>query len=101
VPDYWIPFAPEQTGVQSIRLRLVPLEVDQGGTPVTVEPKGELLVANDSGGRFWLFEEEIPREGTLIDRLYRYARWQDGRTSLWSARRRGTGLGEGFQRPPI
>jgi hypothetical protein len=95
VPDYWIPLAPEQIGVQSIRLRLVPLEVDQGGTPFAVEPDGQLLVANDSGGRLWLFDEEVPREGTLVNRLYRYARWQDGRTSLWSARRRGTGRGEG------
>lgn len=96
VPDYWIPLAPEQLqDQQSIRLRLVPMEVDQGNGPQAVEPKGGLLVANDSGGRLWLFEEEVPREGTLVDRLHRYARWQDGRTALWTARRRRTGRGEG------
>ncbi|HKD06728.1 MAG TPA: hypothetical protein VKB79_12575 [Bryobacteraceae bacterium] len=96
VPDYWLPLAPEQLADQkSIRLRLVPMEVDVGGTPQATEPKGRLLVANDSGGRLWLFEEEVPREGTLVDRLYRYARWQDGRTTLWTARRRQTGRGEG------
>ncbi len=96
VPDYWIPLAPEQLADQkSIRLRLVPLEVDVGGAPQATEPKGLLLVANDSGGRLWMFEEEVPREGTLVDRLYRYARWQDGRTTLWTARRRQTGRGEG------
>jgi len=96
VPDYWLPLAPEQLADQkSIRLRLVPMEVDVGGTPQATEPKGLLLVANDSDGRLWLFEEEVPREGTLVDRLYRYARWQDGRTTLWTARRRQTGRGEG------
>ena len=96
VPDYWIPLAPEQLpDQQSIRLRLVPMELDKSGVPQTVEPKGRLLVASDSNGRLWLFDEEVPREGTLVDRLNRYARWQDGRTALWTARRRGTGRGEG------
>jgi hypothetical protein len=96
VPDYWIPLAPEQLAdQQSIRLRLVPMEVDEGGVPQTVEPLGRLLAANDSEGRLWLFEQEVPREGTLVDRLYRYARWQDGRAALWTARRRSTGRGEG------
>jgi hypothetical protein len=96
VPDYWIPLAPEQLADhKSIRLRLVPMEVDVAGAPQATEPKGHLLVANDSDGRLWLFEEEVPREGTLVDRIYRYARWQDGRTTLWTARRRQTGRGEG------
>jgi hypothetical protein len=96
VPDYWIPLAPEQLPDQtSIHLRMVPMEVDNGGAPEAIEPKGRLLRSSDSGGRLWLFEEEIPREGTRVDRLYRYARWQDGRTSMWTARRRFVGRGEG------
>jgi len=96
VPDYWIPLAPEQlAGQQSIRLRLVPMEADAGGMPQAVEPLGRLLQANDSGGRLWLFEEEVPREGVQLDRIYRYARWQDGRTAMWTARRRRAGRGEG------
>jgi hypothetical protein len=96
VPDYWIPLAPEQDK-QSVHLRMVPMEVDNDGVPQEIEPKGLLLRATDSEGQFrlWLFEEEIPREGTQIDRLYRYARWQDGRTSMWTARRRRVGRGEG------
>lgn len=77
-----------------------PVEPDNGGAPkpaepIAVEPKGLLLRSSDSGGRLWLFEEEIPREGAQIDRLYRYTRWQDGRTSMWTARRRRVGRGEG------
>lgn len=71
------------------------MEVDQGGTPHAIEPQGRLLTAKDSEGRLWLFEEEVPNEGTRVDRLYRYARWQGGRSALWTARRLGTGGGEG------
>jgi hypothetical protein len=96
VPDYWIPLAPEQLqGQASIHLRMVPLEVNSGGAPLAVEPKGLLLQSSDSGGRLWLYDEEIPPEGVQVDRLYRYARWQDGRTSMWTARRRSVGRGEG------
>jgi hypothetical protein len=94
VPDYWIPLAPEKVG-EAIHLRLVPLEVFDGERTTTAEPKGILLSSADPGDRLWLFEEEIPREGTLVDRVYRLARWQDGHTSLWSARRRRVGRGEG------
>ncbi len=94
VPDYWIPLAPEKVG-EAIHLRLVPLESVDGEQTATAEPKGILLRSADPGDRLWLFEEEIPREGTLVDRVYRLARWQDGRTSLWSARRRRVGRGEG------
>ena len=96
VPDYWIPFAPEQLDpTKSPNLRLVPLEVDNGGTETTANPKGRILMANDSDGNLWVYDEEVPREGIQVDRVYRYARWLDGQTSLWSARRRGTGMGEG------
>lgn len=94
VPDYWIPLSPELDG-QAIHLRLVPLEFDDGGQTTPVEPKGHLLSSADPEDRLWLFEEEIPREGTLVDRIYRLARWQDGRTSMWTARRRRVGRGEG------
>jgi hypothetical protein len=95
VPDYWIPLAPEQTDQQSIRLRMTPLEVDNDGVPQTSDPKGLILQSTDSDGNLWVYDEEIPREGVQVDRLYRYARWLDGRTSLWTARRRQTGRGEG------
>jgi hypothetical protein len=96
VPDYWIPLAPEQLAdQQSIHLRLVPMEVDDGGTPRTVEPQGNLLATNGATGRLWLYDEEVPREGTAVDRVHRYARWLGGRSATWTARRRQTGRGEG------
>jgi hypothetical protein len=32
----------------------------------------------------------VPREGTQVVRMYRYARWIDGTPYLWAARRRRT-----------
>jgi hypothetical protein len=53
------------------------MEVDDGGIPRTVDPHGRLLTTSEADGRLWLFEEELPREGTLVDRIHRYAlaRW--------------------------
>jgi hypothetical protein len=63
--------------------------------PRAIDPRGRVLSTNDADGRLWLFEEELPREGTLVHRIHRYARWQAGRCALWTARRRRTGRGEG------
>ena len=96
VPDYWIPFAPEQLAdQQSIHLRLVPMEVDDGGIPRIVEPQSRLLSTTGSDGRLWVYDEEIPREGTSVERVHRYARWLGGRAAIWTARSRQTGGGEG------
>jgi hypothetical protein len=38
-----------------------------------------------------LFEEEFVREGVRVERMYRLARWSDGSTHLWLARRKITG----------
>jgi hypothetical protein len=39
-------------------------------------------------------EEEIPREGAIVERAFSYARWFDGRTLLWLGRRKTAGRGE-------
>ncbi len=96
VPDYWIPLAPEKlAGQNSIHLRMVPMEVDDGGTPRLIEPQGVLLAPAADGRHLWLYDEEVPRAGTQVDRVQRYARWLNGRSVTWTARRRQTGSGEG------
>ena len=42
-----------------------------------------------------IFEEEVPREGVRISRTIMRARWIDGSTHLWIARRKSIGTGEG------
>jgi hypothetical protein len=95
VPDYWIPLAPEQLPGAPLRLRLTPMEADDGGVARVVEPRSRLLAGGGPDPRPWIFEEEIPREGALVDRLFRYARWQGGHSRVWTARRRSVGAGEG------
>ena len=70
------------------------MEVDKGGMPTLVQPLGRLLAADNDGSTLWLFDEEVPREGTQVDRVYRYMRWLNGRSVVWTARCRETGSGE-------
>jgi hypothetical protein len=89
-------FAPEQLAdQQSIHLRLVPMEVDEGGVARIIEPQSRLLSTPGPDGWLWVYDEEIPREGTSVQHVYRYARWLGGRTAIWTARSRQTGGGEG------
>lgn len=41
-----------------------------------------------------LGEEEVPREGAMVERAFRYARWVDGRSLTWLGRRKYGGRGE-------
>lgn len=88
VPDYWRPFIPVHVpgSVRSIRLQRARLE------GASVEPKAEVLRIK---GDYFIEEEEIPRAGRIVQRVYQRARWHDGKTFLWIGRRSQTGRGEG------
>jgi hypothetical protein len=79
-PEYYIPFLAQQNRMQRAAL----LRADGSHTPIT--PLGRLLAPDVP-----LFEEEFIREGVRVERLYRMARWTDGSTHLWLARRKTTG----------
>ena len=84
-PAYYIPFvANAASGGQPRMQRAALLAVD--GTHAPITPLGRILASNTP-----VFEEEFIREGVRIDRLYRLARWTDGSTHLWLARRKTTG----------
>jgi hypothetical protein len=89
-PEYYIPFVagpidarPIDTTPRRMR-RAALLRTDGTRTPIT--PLGRLLARDVP-----LFEEEFIREGVRIERVYRLARWTDGSTHLWLARRKTTG----------
>jgi hypothetical protein len=88
VPDYWRPFIPVHVpgSVRSIRLQRARLEGNFR------EPKAEVLRKK---GDYFIEEEEIPRAGRIVQRVYQRARWHDGKTFLWIGRRSETGRGEG------
>ena len=84
-PAYYIPFvANAANGGQPRMQRAALLAVD--GTHAPITPLGRILASNTP-----VFEEEFIREGVRIDQLYRLARWTDGSTHLWLARRKTTG----------
>jgi hypothetical protein len=97
VPEYWLPLLPEraQPGDASIGLRLGSLERTlPDGSSQPILPLGRLL-QTPADGNLVLPEEEVPREGARVSRAYRLARWVDGSSVLWLARRKGVGKGEG------
>jgi hypothetical protein len=97
VPEYWLPLLPERThpGDPSLGLRLGALpRTLPDGTTQPIPPLGRLLQP-PTGGDLVLGEEEVPREGVRVTRAYQLARWLDGSTFLWLARRKGIGRGEG------
>ncbi len=63
-------------------------------TPIL--PYGRILNPQKVGtGPYRVQEEEVSRTGVRVSRVYSRARWTDGSTHLWIARRKQTGRGEG------
>jgi hypothetical protein len=97
VPDHWLPFVPVAAPGSSPEHPVVELErralirVHPDGSRHLIDPKGLLL----GGGDVRLAEEEVPREGAILERSFQHARWFDGTSVLWVGRRRRAGRGEG------
>jgi hypothetical protein len=66
------------------------LRTEFDGSRRRMLPQGQLLAQGDR-----LEEEEVPREGVVVERAFQYARWFDGRALLWVGRRKIAGRGEG------
>jgi hypothetical protein len=92
VPDNWIPLLPVRLpNGDGLRLRRGRV-LAASGTDFNPGPQGRLLEPKSD---LLLYEEEVPREGARVTRSYQYARWIDGSTHLWLARRKSVGRGEG------
>ena len=91
VPDHWRPFVPVHIpgSVRSIRLQRARMP-----GPLR-EPKAEILKVEDANKHYFIEEEEVPRAGRIVQRVFQRARWHDGKTFLWVGRRSQTGRGEG------
>jgi len=84
VPDSYIPYIPSSIAGHRRMRRAAFLRHD--GTPGIIAPLGRLLAIDVP-----IFEEEFAREGVKIERRFRLARWVDGTTHLWVARRKEIG----------
>jgi hypothetical protein len=94
VPGNWIPLLPklerDTAGAVLFRRLARGAMRDPEGTPVP--PRGRILLP---GQPLEIFEEEVPRIGARLARLWTLGRGPDGSTHLWRGRRKGAGRGEG------
>jgi hypothetical protein len=95
IPENWIPFQPVRIDPSqpAVKLKRSAALLDAGGAAGFSRPLGRILEPDRPD--FSLFEEEVPRAGARVTRAYQYARWTDGSTVLWLARRKRAGRGEG------
>lgn len=94
VPPHWIPFvavhdSAENRGVRLERAAMLRLDADP---TAPIPPVGRVLEPEVK--QYVVFEEEVPREGVRISRVPALCRSVDGRTHVWTSRRRTIGRGE-------
>jgi hypothetical protein len=95
VPANWIPLLGVQNDPQNPSIALEKggvLHPIVGGPPAVVPALGKLL--NPAVTPYQIFEEEVPRMGSRVQRVVFRTRWVDGSTHLWVQRRRLAGAGE-------
>lgn len=100
VPPNWIPLLPIQTPnpnfptdvTQALTRLRVGAVLQPDGSQRVNSATGEILTASSTQ---LLYDEEVPREGTLLTRQRRMTRWMDGSNWLWTSIRNQVGQGEG------
>ena len=92
-PPWWIPMIPQRVDASSpeIRLRRARMATWSEHDAAQVGPKGELLEPHRP---FSVYEEEVPRSGTVVERSWQWARSPDGAGHLWLQRSKRNGRGE-------
>lgn len=95
VPRQWIPLLPkyvrDSSGMVATRwLARGAMRDPADGTPIPA--RGRLL---EPIAALDVYDEEVPRAGVRLTRLWTLGRAADGRTHLWRGRRKGPGRGEG------
>ena len=91
VPENWIPFLPVLVNANTSEIAL-----ERGATiDEPLQPLGRILNPTTVDGPYRIREEEVARTGLQVSRIVFRSRWIDGTTSIWIARVRGTGRGEG------
>src|SRR5262249_53205330 len=93
VPRNWIPLLPkinqDDTGAVTLRLLARGAMREPVGGP-GIPPRGRLL---EPGTLLDIYDEEVPRTGARVTRLWTLGRAADGSTHLWRGRRKGPGRG--------
>ena len=104
VPENWIPFVPvhrdnDKREIQLQRAampRITPgaeVEATERVRPRTILLREGLDQAQPTA--YYIYEEEVPRAGIMVNRAYQRTRWYNGKTYLWLGIHKKTGRGEG------
>ena len=89
VPDNWIPFVPVHVEGSDTEIRLQRARLPSG--------KGALgQVLTEKQAPYFINEEEVPRAGIIVQRVFQRTRWINGKTYLWIGRSKAAGKGEGW-----
>jgi hypothetical protein len=96
VPEHWIPLLPVAIDPSRGQIALERGAMLRPGSPPTpIEPRGRILRPSTLPGLpYRIREEQIPRVGIRVTRAFARARWMDGSTHLWLARKKSIGFGE-------
>jgi len=93
VPDNWIPLVPVNAAARDLVLRRGLMQRPTDGGLVDVPARGRILEPEHP---FYVNDESVPQAGARVTRYFRRARWSDGSTHLWLARRSRPGRGPGW-----
>lgn len=99
IPFVGVPLAPNDASNPAIILEkaaLVRPRSDGSGGYDLVLATGQVLNPQSVTGdnAYQILEEQVPRAGVTVRRTLYRARWRDGSTHVWIARRKQTGAGE-------
>jgi hypothetical protein len=97
VPVQYVPLVGVQPSTSSPAFVLelaADVRPDDHGVLTPVAPASKILQPTPPQAPYQIIEEQVPRLGTTVERAVYRARWIDGSTHLWIARRRRSGAGE-------
>ncbi len=101
IPENWIPFIPVRLPGSNRQI-----EFQRGAMPRIMAPYAPSMVRPQTGilsyglsgssyAPYYIYEEEIPRAGAIVETSIQRTRWYNGKTLLWVGRRKYSGRGEG------
>ena len=123
VPENWIPFVAVKLAGESVAVNLlqgamprdpaIEPALDPDGRPLlghnVALPRGTILARDPVSEPNVIHDEEVMRDGIVVQRRFRQARWTGGASFVWSALEKRNGRGEGssglafdqaLQKPP-
>ena len=102
VPENWIPFIPVhlEGSTRDVQLQRAAmprfLKNESAPFPEKVRPRTSLLMEGlVEKLPFYIYEEEVPRDGVVVYQSYQRTRWKNGKVFVWFGSHKTTGRGEG------